>query len=88
MSCGEYGDNVSKLVNAIQNGKHDIRTGKPFPTMEPLNNAPANVNVNTGVDKKLGNGLNESTTSTGNGTNNLLLAYAKNDIAKETPACK
>lgn len=42
VSCGEYGDNIRKLVRAIQNGKHDIREGKPFPELPPaevLNNA-------------------------------------------------
>ncbi|XP_050422486.1 ATP-binding cassette subfamily G member 4 isoform X3 [Adelges cooleyi] len=38
VSCGEYGDNVRKLVNAIQNGKYDIQTGKTFPTSDNLNN--------------------------------------------------
>lgn len=38
VSCGEYGDNVRKLVMAIQNGKHDIQVGKPFPQPENLNN--------------------------------------------------
>lgn len=38
MSCGEYGDNVRKLVTAIKNGKYDIQMGKPFPQPEILNN--------------------------------------------------
>lgn len=38
MSCGEYGDNIRKLVTAIKNGKNDIRTGTPFPAIEELNN--------------------------------------------------
>ncbi|KAK9293492.1 hypothetical protein QLX08_011582 [Tetragonisca angustula] len=41
VSCGEYGDNVRNLVNAIKNGKYDIREGHPFPEskLESLNNA-------------------------------------------------
>ncbi|CAL7934659.1 unnamed protein product [Xylocopa violacea] len=31
VSCGEYGDNIKKLVSAIKNGKYDIREGYPFP---------------------------------------------------------
>lgn len=31
VSCGEYGDNIKNLVNAIKNGKYDIREGHPFP---------------------------------------------------------
>ncbi|XP_003246360.1 ATP-binding cassette sub-family G member 4 isoform X2 [Acyrthosiphon pisum] len=38
VSCGEYGDNVRKLVTAINNGKYDIQVGKPFPQPENLNN--------------------------------------------------
>lgn len=40
VSCGEYGDNVSKLVAAIDNGKNDIRDGRPLPNSE---NLPAKV---------------------------------------------
>lgn len=41
VACGEYGDNISSLVAAIKNGKHDIREGLPFPETkgENLNNA-------------------------------------------------
>lgn len=41
VSCGEYGDNVKKLVDAIQNGKYDIQNNKPFPNQEQLNNFDA-----------------------------------------------
>ncbi|XP_046664036.1 ATP-binding cassette sub-family G member 4-like isoform X2 [Homalodisca vitripennis] len=85
VSCGEYGDNVRKLVNAIKNGKHDIQLGKPFPEIKALNNANEKVN-NTDVatgDTKMSNGLESST---GNGMNNMLLACATNDIAKDSAA--
>ncbi|KAK6636299.1 hypothetical protein RUM43_009958 [Polyplax serrata] len=36
VSCGEYGDNVKKLVAAIENGKNDIRDGRPLPNAENL----------------------------------------------------
>lgn len=52
VSCGEYGDNIRRLVNAIQNGKHDIRTGKPFPELpsaEVLNNAGVKLTNGNGV---------------------------------------
>nr|CAD7438922.1 unnamed protein product [Timema bartmani] len=50
VSCGEYGDNIKKLVAAIQNGKHDIRTGKPFPDL------PEDEVLNNSVKEKLTNG--------------------------------
>ncbi|XP_054261106.1 ATP-binding cassette sub-family G member 4 isoform X2 [Macrosteles quadrilineatus] len=78
VSCGEYGDNVRKLVAAIKNGKHDIRVGKPFPEIEAsntLNNANAKVNNDIAAgERKMSNGTT--------GVNNMLLA-ATNDIAKE-----
>ncbi|XP_024086064.1 ATP-binding cassette sub-family G member 4 isoform X2 [Cimex lectularius] len=78
VSCGEYGDYVRKLVTAIQNGKCDIQAGKPFTTSEQqLNNANA--------DKKVNNSSNaENPSNNSNGTNNMLLAYARDDIAKDT----
>ncbi|KAF5272449.1 hypothetical protein FQR65_LT04917 [Abscondita terminalis] len=44
VACGEYGDNTQKLVNAIDNGRNDIRDGKPFPSYQPeiLNNSVHN----------------------------------------------
>lgn len=43
VACGEYGDNIGKLVTAIKNGKEDIRDGRPFPDVKcvvpKLNNA-------------------------------------------------
>lgn len=83
VSCGEYGDNVRKLVAAIKNGKHDIQLGKPFPEieLETLNNANVKVN-NTEVEEKKVNGLES------NGVNNMLLACAANDIAKDSAACE
>ncbi|XP_014213278.1 ATP-binding cassette sub-family G member 4 [Copidosoma floridanum] len=40
VSCGEYGDNIKNLVDAIRNGKQDVREGYPFPEKESLNNTP------------------------------------------------
>ncbi|XP_047360140.1 ATP-binding cassette sub-family G member 1 isoform X3 [Vespa velutina] len=44
VACGEYGDNLKNLVNAIKNGKYDIREGHPFPDIknDGLNNSGAN----------------------------------------------
>nr|CAD7590100.1 unnamed protein product [Timema genevievae] len=92
VSCGEYGDNIKKLVAAIQNGKHDIRTGKPFPDL------PEDEVLNNSVKEKLTNGradnVNVSVTQPGDkfstnkssttGNLNLYNTYtASNDIAKE-----
>uniref|UniRef100_A0A8D8ZVH1 ATP-binding cassette sub-family G member 1 n=1 Tax=Cacopsylla melanoneura TaxID=428564 RepID=A0A8D8ZVH1_9HEMI len=89
VSCGEYGDNVRKLVTAINNGKHDIRNNKPFPKSEVLNNAVLAVSDN---DKKKINGSNLSSEipevdKTGPNSNiksNVVLKYANNDIVKDS----
>ncbi|XP_015598558.1 ATP-binding cassette sub-family G member 1 isoform X2 [Cephus cinctus] len=41
VSCGEYGNNIRNLVNAIDNGKYDIRAGHSFPETKSteLNNS-------------------------------------------------
>lgn len=43
VACGEYGDNVKSLVNAIKNGKYDIREGHPFPETKTPNDGLNNV---------------------------------------------
>jgi len=68
VSCGEYGDNIHKLVRAIQNGKHDIREGKPFPELPPaevLNNASVKLSNGNGVV-----GANEVGSEGGDGVKN------------------
>lgn len=58
VACGEYGDHTRKLVCAIDNGKNDIRDGKPFPKLkldDGLNNSDvfAKENVNTTMANEL-----------------------------------
>ncbi|KPJ15738.1 ATP-binding cassette sub-family G member 1 [Papilio machaon] len=93
VSCGEYGDNTGKLVRAIDNGKHDIRNGMPFPDakLPDFNNKKDmesslksagqwNKNDLSQVQEKFSDDHKEV-----NGTNNLqngLLQYAANEIAK------
>jgi hypothetical protein len=61
VSCGEYGENnVSALVAAIENGKHDIREGKPWPEVKDNNQALA---LN---GEKNGDALNATFTMTSN----------------------
>ncbi|RZF44494.1 hypothetical protein LSTR_LSTR002267 [Laodelphax striatellus] len=91
VSCGEHGENVKNLVAAINNGKNDIRTGKPFPKVDlkALNNAnmEKQSNLSQETDNLLSNGdaTSDQPLSEGsNCTNNMLLAYATNDIAKDS----
>ncbi|XP_019882321.1 ATP-binding cassette sub-family G member 1 isoform X3 [Camponotus floridanus] len=96
VSCGEYGDNIKNLVNAINNGKYDIREGYPFPeTKEEMNNCAAS----TGILKN-GDNIEKIKIKDKNDVNNLeekfaeqklneisneklISGYAMNDIAKQ-----
>lgn len=94
VSCGEYGDNIKNLVNAIRNGKHDIREGYAFPEKEVLNNSNAKDNdapsdstnakdkndVNNIEDKFCESKLNDKS----NG--GMISSYGKNDIVKQSTA--
>ncbi|XP_044747965.1 ATP-binding cassette sub-family G member 4 isoform X1 [Coccinella septempunctata] len=54
VACGEYGNHIRKLENAIGNGKHDIRDGMPLPDMkaiEGLNNMNEWTNGNGNINK-------------------------------------
>ncbi|XP_047508803.1 ATP-binding cassette subfamily G member 4 isoform X2 [Pieris napi] len=102
VSCGEYGENTSKLVRAIENGKNDIRNGKPFPTQPNYNNQKDmedsaksaigwNVNDASQIrDKFAGDVPNSANGANGtNGTSNLqngLLQFAANEISKGSKA--
>ncbi|KAJ8669380.1 hypothetical protein QAD02_000639 [Eretmocerus hayati] len=92
VSCGEYGDNIKNLVNAIRNGKSDVREGYPFPEKEILNNtsskeldAPAadatakdKNDANSIEDKFRDSKVNEKS------NNGIIPSYAKNDIVKQS----
>ncbi|XP_029667790.1 ATP-binding cassette sub-family G member 4 isoform X1 [Formica exsecta] len=96
VSCGEYGDNIKNLVNAINNGKYDIREGHSFPeTKEEMNNCAAS----TGILKN-GDSIDKIKIKDRNDVNNLeekfaeqklneisnekiISSYAMNDIAKQ-----
>lgn len=100
VSCGEYGDNIKNLVNAINNGKYDIRDGYAFPeTKEEMNNCAAS----TGILKN-GDNIEKIKIKDKNDVNNLeekfaeqkpneisneklISGYAMNDIAKQGIKC-
>lgn len=95
MSCGEYGDNIKNLINAINNGKYDIREGYPFPeTKEGMNNCTATTGIlknSDNLDKtkikdkndisNLQEKFPEQKSEISNGR--LIHGYATNDIAKQ-----
>lgn len=84
VACGEHGDHTKKLMNAIENGRKDIRTENDFENLKnrydiaKVQNLKANLdkNVATNVTDKFSDNLNS------NGSNLLQLSTI-NDIAKE-----
>lgn len=93
VACGEYGDNTRKLVNAISNGKHDIRDGKAFPEFkmnDGLNNgmkyATDAVNIaSKDLEKSEGASVGDKLVSNlvVNETAGKLLQNVVNNISKE-----
>ncbi|KAJ0175542.1 hypothetical protein K1T71_008701 [Dendrolimus kikuchii] len=94
VSCGEYGDNTGKLVRAIDNGKHDIRNGMPFPESRvPNYNNKKDMEVSLAVNKKWDKNdfsqtpekFKDTPSNEANGNRNIqngLLQFAANEIAK------
>lgn len=96
VACGEYGDNTKKLVTAIDNGRNDIRDGKPFPDFkQPI--------LNNSSEKTISNDLNSSVSKNENvvATDKYSKNYTKSllekdnelqnvvsNIAKGTDECK
>ncbi|EFN78567.1 ATP-binding cassette sub-family G member 1, partial [Harpegnathos saltator] len=99
VSCGEYGDNIKKLVNAIDNGKYNIREGQPFPELkEGMNNCTAATGILKNAEERTEKAANikdkndvsnlkeeKFPDSKSDDINNgkFISTYATNDIAKQ-----
>lgn len=80
IACGEHGDHTSKLVNAIDNGKIDIRTENDYMKIKVNNDKKLNMiegNLKSTFDKKEKFSDNINMTS-----GSLLNAKFVNDIKK------
>ncbi|XP_049277117.1 ATP-binding cassette sub-family G member 4-like isoform X1 [Anopheles funestus] len=90
VSCGEHGDHTRKLVNAIENGKKDIRSELDFPAQKNKKNEnAANGNTNLKVNyERMNGGANKYADNLNLGGNGLLPPSMVNDIAKETETIK
>ena len=90
VSCGEHGDHTRKLVNAIENGKKDIRSELDFPAQKNKKNEnAANGNANLKVNyERMNGGANKYADNLNLGGNGLLPPSMVNDIAKETETIK
>lgn len=83
VACGEHGDHTKKLMNAIENGRKDIRSDRDFANLKNRNDivkvhnkANLDKNVASNVTEKFADNINS------NGSNLLQLSTI-NDIAKE-----
>lgn len=96
VSCGEYGDNIKNLVNAINNGKYNIREGQPFPELKDgMNNCTAATDILKNADdtekvklkdKNDVSNLEEKypeNKSSDISNGKLISSYTTNDIAKQ-----
>jgi ATP-binding cassette, subfamily G (WHITE), member 1 len=88
VACGEHGDHTRKLVNAIENGKKDIRSETDFPTkyintdVVKVHSNSNNANLKSSYDKNgTGDKFADNLHVSGNG---LIPAQMVNDIAKTT----
>lgn len=96
MSCGEYGNNIKNLVNAIKNGKRDVRRGYSFADeKEALNNSlavseiPKDTEIGAKIteikDKNDANNIEDKFQDRKtNESNGMIPNYASNDIAKQS----
>lgn len=83
VACGEHGDHTRKLVNAIENGRKDIRSERDFDTLKSVGDnlkvhAPKtalNKNEMASIGEKFADNLNQN--------DNGLLQATYNDIAKD-----
>lgn len=85
VSCGEHGDHTRKLVNAIENGKRDIRSESDFEKMKLTNGKQNGESKATMREANLKSTYekNEKFADHLNGANKSLLPVKiLNDIAK------
>lgn len=86
VSCGEHGDHTRKLVNAIENGKRDIRSDDDFKSIKPRNDTVHIHNNGSNIKFDLNDAQNvsEKFAETNKSNGNALLQNAMfNDIAKD-----
>lgn len=72
VACGEHGDHTKKLMNAIENGRKDIRTDNEFTNLKRAN-----------LDKNDASNVTEKFSDNRNSNVANLLQSTINDIAKD-----
>ena len=86
VACGEHGDHTRKLVNAIENGRKDIRSEDDFNNLKNRNDIAKVHNLKLTLDKNdlnnVGDKFTDNLSSNGNGL--LSSSAITNDIAKDS----
>lgn len=85
VACGEHGDHTKKLMNAIENGRKDIRTEKDFDSLKNRYDITKVQNLKANLDKNVATNVNTDkfTDNLNSNGSNLLQLSTINDIAKE-----
>lgn len=83
VACGEHGDHTKKLVNAIENGRKDIRTENDFVSLNSRYDIAKVHNLKANLDKNVNGNVTEKFTDNINSNGSNLLQSTINDIAKE-----
>lgn len=84
VSCGEHGDHTRKLVEAIDNGKRDIRSSADYAGLKARNDLVKVQNLKAILDKNDVSNVNGNKYEGNLTLNNGLLNGMVNDIVKET----
>ncbi|XP_017126245.1 ATP-binding cassette sub-family G member 1 [Drosophila gunungcola] len=83
VSCGEHGDHTRKLVDAIDNGKRDIRSSADYAGLKARNDLVKVQNLRAVLDKNDASNVSGSKYEDNLTLNNGLLNGMVNDIVKE-----
>lgn len=82
VACGEHGDNTKKLVNAIENGKRNVKSLNDYPDIKQTNIAKINandINLKSNYDKN----VQKDNNKTDKYSNGLTVAKESNVEDKE-----
>lgn len=83
VACGEHGDHTKKLMNAIENGRKDIRTKSDFDNLKNRYDVAKVHNLKTNLDKNVATNITEKFADNPNTNGSNLLQTTINDIAKD-----
>uniref|UniRef100_A0A1A9UMX4 ABC transporter domain-containing protein n=1 Tax=Glossina austeni TaxID=7395 RepID=A0A1A9UMX4_GLOAU len=86
VACGEHGDHIERLVQAIDNGKKDIRTAADYAGIKVRNDILQVQNLKAILDKNdAANAISGKYDENLTFNNSILKGNLVNDIAKEPP---